>query len=84
MSVISRNPFDLLGDSEDSNQIPVSQPVVKKQQPVRETKPKDTTRAIPGENKRSDYPKRGGMATRGGNFCLFVQIIPNCEERSII
>jgi len=70
MSVISRNPFDLLGDDGDSSPAPV------KTQPKTETPAAAPARTVPGStpaganntnnaNRGGRYPNRGGRG-RGG------------------
>ncbi|GES74078.1 hypothetical protein RCL_jg4476.t2 [Rhizophagus clarus] len=67
-SVVSRNPFDLLGESTDPETVVKEVEPATKEQPVVVQKKVDRSRASPKEARiRHEYPQRGGHKTSASN-----------------
>jgi len=70
--VRSKNPFELLGDEEETAQTTTK--LTRNEKKILKNEVIDNSRATPRENRlRNDYPKRGGFAGKSSEY--FINLI---------
>jgi len=69
--VRSKNPFELLGEEEETAQQTTK--LTRNEKKVLKNEVVDNSRATPRENRlRNEYPKRGGFAGKTGKWLLII------------